>query len=229
MCIVTAEERARRFTDKLVKKLGDAVQCVVLAGSHARGDATPKSDIDLWVFLSQVTSEALRVVGTVVTTMGGGHEINPQCLTFAEASGPGFRKGFSTVQMHLDGIVLYGQLLLPKPTREDIRQDAAELAVFSLMSARHYITVNEPEEALARKLDRFLLKPLVWAIRSNVLLHTGKYHKSIEALLAATPDPDAKSLVSIYQQCRSSQYSGPCMPVIHTAASVCSRIIADRA
>jgi len=223
----TAESRASRFTSILVERLGHLVQCVVLTGSHARGDARPDSDIDIWVFLSAINDDLLRDIGKIVTAMGDGPEINPQCITFDEARSQGFKKGFSILQVHLDGIILHGALQIPRPTKAEIRQDSIELAVFSLMSARHYITVNEPEEALARKLDRFLLRPLVWAIRYEVFLRTGEYHKSPEALFQAITDPEVRSMVSICQQCRRKEYHGPCMPVIHTAASVCSRIIAD--
>jgi predicted nucleotidyltransferase len=220
-------DRLQQFTGRLIERLGSSVECVVLTGSHARGDARPDSDIDVWVFLTEVSDSALQEVGRVVAALGEGPELNPQCLTFAEARCQGFKKGFSVLQLHLDGVMLHGTLKLPEPTKEDIRQDCLELAAFCLMSARHYITVREPDTVLLRKLDRFLLKPLVWAIRYEVFLRTGTYNRASKQLCQAITDPDTRSIVSACQDFRHSRYQGPCMPVIDAAARVCSRMIAE--
>ncbi len=41
----------KKFSDELVKKLGDKVKCVVVWGSVTRGEHTPESDIDTFVLL----------------------------------------------------------------------------------------------------------------------------------------------------------------------------------
>jgi len=225
MFMDVAAERARRFKDLLVNRLGSDVECVVLTGSHARGDARPDSDIDLWVFLKEVNNDILQAVGRAVNDIGQGYEVNPQCLTFAEAETDGFSKGFSIVQLHLDGVVLHGELKIPMPQQAEIREECMKLAAFCLMSARHYITVCEPEKALLRKLDRFLLKPLVWAIRYEVFLRTGEYHKATDDLCQAITDPETRELVSIRQELCQNRYQGQCTPVIYAAASACSRIL----
>lgn len=222
-----AAAKADRFKNLLVEKLGDRVECVVLTGSRARGDARADSDIDVWIFLKEVSDGAIEDVGRIVAALGRYPEINPQCLTFDEARRAGFRKAFSVVQLRMDGIVLHGELKLPAPTREEIRQDAAELAVAALMSARHYISVCEPQEALLHKLDRFVLKPLVWAIRYDVLLSSGRYHKDAQRLCEAIADDDRRMLVQVHLDLRCGTFNGPCTPIIRTAASVAGQMIGD--
>lgn len=222
----TADERVQQFAERVVERLGGLVECVVLTGSHARGDARPDSDIDVWVFLAEVTDRALREVGAVVSAMEEGPEVNPQCLTFAEARCAGFRKGFSVLQLHLEGVVLHGALKLPEPTRAQVHEECLELAAFCLMSARHYVTVAEPDEALGRKLEPWLLKPLVWAIRHETFLRTGKYLKPTQDLLDAITEPDRRAIVTAYREFRLRRQAGPFMPLVHTAARVCGSLIA---
>lgn len=50
-------EKAKKFADELVKKLGDKVICVVVWGSVSRGEHTAKSDIDVFVVLDDTKLE----------------------------------------------------------------------------------------------------------------------------------------------------------------------------
>jgi len=56
MACEAEKELARRFTEALRERLGERLLAVALFGSVARGEATPDSDIDLLV----VVSDALR-------------------------------------------------------------------------------------------------------------------------------------------------------------------------
>jgi len=53
------KEFARRCTEALRERLGERLLAVALFGSVARGEATPDSDIDLLVIVSERPSEAL--------------------------------------------------------------------------------------------------------------------------------------------------------------------------
>lgn len=222
---VSGEDRARGFAAAVVEELGPTVESVVLAGSHARGDARPDSDVDIWIILSRLDREILEKVGRIVARMKDGPEINPQCVTICELSTPGFRKGFSPIQLHLDGVVLHGRVALPPPTREEIQQVRDELAAFVLMSVRHYITVQEPEEALRRKLDKWLLKPLAWAIRYDVLLRTGRYVKPLSQLAGIVTDAESRRLIEALCQCRNGGYRGDCAAVFTDVVNVAGRML----
>ncbi len=93
------------------------------------------------------------------------------------------------------------------------------------MGARHWVTVQEPAEAVRRKLDKWLLKLLVWAIRYDVLLGTGCYLKDLEGLADAAADPDARRLVEVYRQLRRGGYDGNCPEVLDMAMAVCTRVL----
>lgn len=219
------QDRIRRFTSAVVDELGPVVECIVLAGSHARGDPRPDSDIDLWIILAEIRNEMLERIGRIVSDMEEGPEINPQCATARDLASPGFRKGFSPVQLHLDGIVLHGRLTVAPPTRAEIRQERDELAAFVLMGARHWVTVREPEEATRRKLDKWLLKPLVWAIRYDVFLRTGRYIKDLASLSEAVSDADSRHLVEVYRRLRNEGYDGDCMAVLNRTMDLCTRLL----
>lgn len=219
------QDRVRQFSSRVTDELGSLVECIVLVGSHARGDARIDSDIDVWIIVGEIHNDILERVGRIVTGMGDGPEINPQCATAREVCAPGFRKGFSPVQLHLDGVVLHGQVTVPAPTMAEIRQDRDELAASVLMGARHWVTVHEPEEAIRRKLDKWLLKPLVWAIRYDVFLRTGRYWKQLDRLCEATVDTQSRRLVEAYRQCRHGGFAGDCMDVLNSAMGVCGRFL----
>lgn len=59
MACEAEKELARRFTEALRERLGEWLLAVALFGSVARGEATPDSDIDLLVVVSDRPSEAL--------------------------------------------------------------------------------------------------------------------------------------------------------------------------
>jgi predicted nucleotidyltransferase len=59
MACEAEKELARRFTEALRERLGERLLAVALFGSVARGEATPDSDIDLLVVVSECPSETL--------------------------------------------------------------------------------------------------------------------------------------------------------------------------
>ncbi len=214
------EARIEEFKSRLLDELGDKVECMVLTGSHARDDARPDSDIDIWVFLSEIDVSDLKGIGRIVRSMGDGPEINPQCTTFDEVQGRGFAKAFSPVQLRLGGKILHGDLGVPAPTREQVRAEIAELAAFVVMSARHYLTVQEPQIALRAKLNRFVLKPLVWALRYDVYVRTGRYPPSRSQLEEHLIDAKVGALVDAYYETLVSEYKGDCAEVLEQAMQI---------
>jgi len=205
----------------MAEAFGDRSKCIVLTGSHARGEALPSSDIDLWVFLDEVQFFDLTTIGNIVERVGPGREINPQCTSFSEVNSGIFRDQFSPVQLHMDGVILQGQLDLPKPSPTDLLNQAGTIAACVMLSARHYITAQEPEEHLAKgKLQKWLLKPLMWALRYEIGWRVGRYPRSFAHIMQHAFSPEAIRLVQVYQQLLEQTFSGPWIPEVKRAESV---------
>lgn len=221
-------DRVERFKTELVAAFGHRIECLAMVGSHARGDAHAGSDIDLWLFLDRVSLEDLRVVGQLVARAGRKPEINVQCATFAEVATGSFQEGFSPLQLHFDGCVLHGELRLPPPTERQVLAAAGAISAFVLMSCRHYIASQEPEESLAKgKIRNWVLKPLMWALRYDVLARTGTYPVTIEELAQTPISQEARDLVLIFKQLLTSDCAGPCMPIVERAEAL-SRLLVQR-
>lgn len=220
------QQRIESFVKLLAAEFGHRLQCVVLTGSHARGEARPSSDIDVWVFLDAVRSSDLTTIGQIVERLGPGPELNPQCTSFAEVNSGAFRGQFSPVQLHLDGVILHGRLDVPKPSPEEVLNQAGAIAAFVMMNARHYITVSEPEETLAQgKLEKWVLKLLMWALRYEAFWRGGMYLRSLVDLEKHTFSPEAVHLVQVYQQLLERTFCGPWMPVVKQAEVVAGQVM----
>jgi GrpB-like predicted nucleotidyltransferase (UPF0157 family)/RimJ/RimL family protein N-acetyltransferase/SAM-dependent methyltransferase len=218
--------RAASFAKLLAAEFGGRLQCIVLAGSHARDEARPESDIDVWVFLDEVRASDLAAVGGIVEALGPGPEINPQCVSFAEVRSGAFREQLSSVQLHLDGVILHGRLDLPKPGPTEVRRLAGVLAVSVMMGARHYLAVRESEESLAQgRLEKWVLKPLMWALRYEAFARTGCYPRSLAELAECACSPEAVRLIEIHRQLHERTFAGPWMPVVEQAESVAREVM----
>lgn len=214
-------DKARAFTDAVCDALGKRVQCIVLVGSVARGDHSPSSDIDIWVILDRVDQQDLEQIGRIVMSLGREPEINPQCASLRELQTPAFQQQFSSMQLHTDGVVLAGRHMLPPPAREEMRHEAAAIAGPVLMSARHYISTREPEEALRNgKLERWVLKALMWALRYDIAARDGAYPRTLDQLRASLAGTPREALVEAYVQLRAREFRGDCRRVLEDAQTV---------
>jgi predicted nucleotidyltransferase len=220
------QERIESFVKQMSAGFGSRLKCIVLTGSHARGDALPSSDIDTWVFLDDVHQADLSAIGQIVQQLGPGPEVNPQCTSFTEVRSGTFRDQFSPIQLHMDGLIIHGELDLPQPSPKDLLRQAGAIAAFVMMSARHYVTVRETEERLARgKLQKWVLKPLMWALRYEASWREDLYPRTLPDLSKAAFSPEAVRLVGVYQQLLENRFSGPWMREVEQAESVAREII----
>lgn len=221
-------DRVERFKTEVLAAFGSRAECLVLTGSQARGDTHAASDVDLWLFLDELSVPDLHRVGDIVKKSGTAPELNVQCATSREVASGAFREGFSPLQLHFGAQILHGELRLPSPSREDILAEAASLAAFVMMSCRHYIVGQESEAALAKgKLDHWVLKPLSWALRYEVLARTGTYPRELEELTEVAWSEEARELVRIFQQLRTSQFTSRYMPVVERAEATAKQLIRD--
>lgn len=230
----TVQEMIQQLQHELLAAFGSRFECLVLTGSHARGDAHAGSDIDLWLFLDHVSWADLSTVGGVVgrvnsaTSAGACHrpEVNVQCTSFAEVATNAFTQGFSPLQLHFEGQVLHGSLRLERPSPARIRQEAAAIACFVTMSCRHYVTSQEPEQSLRQgKLRTWVLKPLMWALRYDVLARSGNYPRTLDELAQAPISPPARELVEAFSQLLKPEFHADCRSVLKKADEVARELM----
>ncbi len=224
--MIEIKTRIDTFVKQVSDHFGNRLTCMILTGSHARGEASPDSDIDIWVFFDHVRNDDLRNIGKIIQGLGPGPEINPQCVSFAEVTSGIFRDQFSPLQLHVDGIVLYGELALPKPAKAEILKQIRTIVTFVMMSARHYITVQESEKSLANgKLQKWILKPLMWALRYEVLWRKGEYPRSLNNLKQTAFSEDARQCVDTYQCLLNATYSSSYLPEVERASNVAASLL----
>lgn len=224
----TVRDKIERLRCELVHAFGGRFECLVLVGSHARGDAHGDSDIDLWLFLDEVSLEDLKRVGQLVGELGSRPEVNVQCTSFGEVGSGAFREGFSPLQIHFDGQVLHGTVRLERPARSDVVREAAAIACFVMMSCRHYIARRESAESLLKgKLMNWVLKPLMWALRYEVFARTGRYPKRLEELAQTAGTEAARELVEVFRQLLTAEFRGNCIEVVDKAECVARRVMHD--
>jgi predicted nucleotidyltransferase len=221
---LVAEELARG----VVAALGARVVCVVLTGSCARREAVVDSDLDLWVVVGDIVDETVLNAVAQVSAAARSQtkrEVNAQCASTSELANRAYRQRFSSIQLHVDGRILYGAPPGPLPSREAILDEAQKLAAEVVMSARHYIVGAESESSLARgKLSRLVLKPLTWALRYMVLARDGQYPRTIEDLAGALHG-EALESVQIFMALRSSVFDGPYGAAVVLAERVACSIL----
>lgn len=206
---MTPFEKIELFKSKCISAFGERLECLVLTGSYARGDYISQSDIDIWVLIKNLCLEDIQKVGEIVTEIGKTPEINPQCTSIAELKYKAFRDQFDPVQLYIGSQMLYGSLPDPAPSESDILNYALSLASFSLMSARHYLAVNETEESLSKcKLLKWVIRPFVWALRYRIFCKTSKYPRKLEDLTSSLTDVQEKEIVWIFGQLLSGKFKG---------------------
>jgi predicted nucleotidyltransferase len=223
---VNPTEKIELFKSKCVSVFGERLECLVLTGSCARGDFTPSSDIDLWVFIKNLCLEDIQTVGKIVSVIGKPPEINPQCTSFEELKYLSIKDQFEPVQLYVESRVLYGSLPGPAPSKTEIKKYALSVAGFGLMIARHYIASGESEESLAKnKYVKWSLQPLIWAYRCRVFLVTSKYPRSIKDLQYSLSSNEEKEIVKIYTQILTGEFKGPYMKAIEMAEKASKKFI----
>jgi hypothetical protein len=164
----------------------DGVVAIVLAGSFARDDERPMSDIDLLVVLERVDLALLDAIGTLTRGMRSTNEINPTVVSRREFASYPDLHGYLKYQH--DGIPLHGELPAPTAPHADELAIARRIAHEVMMSARHYLAVKEePAKFQSGKLFGYILKPLSFALRFHHYHVHGRYIRSYADLSGVYP------------------------------------------
>jgi len=120
-----------------------------------------------------------------------------------------FKNCFSPVQLYVDGIVLHGKLPSYIPYNSEIRNYAASIASEVFMSSRHYITAGESEENLsAGRLLKWVIKPLSWVFRYNVLLKSSLFPRTFKDLAMYTSDEKELKIIGAYMEILNRKFEG---------------------
>lgn len=181
------------FVSQLKGTLGDFLMMVYLTGSYARGDATDKSDMDIFCIFDNVNRHVLETVGFCARHTSVAYdvlEINVQCMSVREYKSKYFEDWSEYAVTELNSVILYGEELFHI---EDIKAALTVSYKKSLadviMSARHYLCVDEPKEKLTHeKISTYILKPLMFALRQERFCTKGVYPLSVKDLLNSYSD-----------------------------------------
>lgn len=197
------EKVLKEFISQLKYMLGDSLVTVYLTGSYARGDATDKSDLDIFCIFDNINRNVLETVGFCARHTSVEYEvleINAQCLSVQEYKSKYFEDWSEYAVTELNSVLLYGKELFHI---EDIKTVLTVSYKKSLadviMSVRHYLCVDESKEKLTHeKISTYILKPLMFALRQERFCTTGVYPLSVSDLLNSYSD-DNRILVEYFR------------------------------
>ncbi len=183
----------KEFILQIRKELGDKLVLAYLTGSYARGDATEKSDLDIFCIFNNINQHILETVGLCATNTSVAYdvlEINTQSMSLSEYQNKYFENWSEYAVTELNGVLLYGEeLICVKDMQSALLTSYKKSLADIIMSVRHYICVNEPKEKLAHtKITTYILKPLMFALRQECFCRTGIYPLSNKELLNSYSD-----------------------------------------
>ena len=188
------------YIKDLNKRQGDNVKSIILTGSYARGDAQDSSDLDIWSIFNIVDINILREVGEITRNLPVNyekHEVNTQCLTINEFNSGYFSNFLAKPIIYHEGVLLYGEDICRQPiSKSEIVETYKTILSETLLSVRHYISVNEPKEKLTYpKLKTYILKPLLFALRLERQNSIGVYPLSTYDLMLSYKNNDCEVLL----------------------------------
>lgn len=196
------EKILEEFISQLVHKIGNNLLLVYLTGSYARGDATDKSDLDVFCIFEHINQHVLETVGYCTRNTSVTYdilEINTQSMSLCEYKNKYFETWSENAVTELEGVRLHGEELLHIDNiKEALAISYKKSLADIIMGVRHYICVDEPKEKLTHnKITTYILKPLMFALRQERFCATSIYPLSNNELLNSYTDEN-KLLVEYY-------------------------------
>lgn len=197
------ENLTQCYVQHLYKKQGDNVKSIILTGSYARGDAFDSSDLDIWSIFKVLDINILREVGEITRNLPVNYkkcEVNTQCLTINEFNSGYFSHFLAKPIIYYEGILLYGEDVCRSISKSEITETYKRILAETLLSVRHYISVDEQKEKLTYpKLKTYILKPLLFALRLERQNSIGVYPLSTYDLLLSYKNNDCEILLQWFR------------------------------
>lgn len=196
------EKVLKEFVAQLQDKLGQQLVMVYLTGSYALGDATDHSDIDIFCIFDIIDPNVLTTVGFCARNTSIPYEvleINVQSMSVEEYKSKYFKNWSEYAVSELNSVILHGnELVSIHNIKEDLNKVYKKSLADVIMSIRHYICVDKPKEKLTHdRINTYVLKPLMFALRLERFCKTGIYPLTINDLLASYSDSN-KILIEYY-------------------------------
>lgn len=177
---------------ELKAAFGGRLLYAALAGSHARGEAGPKSDIDVNIVLDRVDFEDIKTCREMVKKHS--RAVKPCgfiCGREELMSWPPHEL-FHFMQ---GSVVLHGSLrgIVKEPSRSDIEYYIKNAASASLHAVRHtYIYGGEAAEAVESL--KTLYKNVFFLLQARVYIAEGRYIGTLKELYSRTSGADREVL-----------------------------------
>lgn len=219
------------FKEKILEEFKDNIACILLTGSYAREEVTQKSDIDIWLFFHALHFENLKTVGNIVKSLPKTPKLNAQCTTFLEAKSNYFIREYSPIQYNTDGIVLYGNLYMDYPKKEEFERQSKKLSVYVIMGIRHFIVTCEEDDVLIKKkIRKRILKPLMWAIRYKYAVILDKYIKNLDELynVCNSKEREAICIYKVMLNGKEEQFKGNSMEILKLCNDICYDLMEEK-
>jgi len=182
------------FEGSVKEAFGSRLKYIGLRGSHLRGEAQPKSDVDFLIILNGITQCDLGVLKSLIRKQP--HRISPYLLSLDEfKSLPRHAKA----QFWLEDPQIFSMFGMPEPTREDLWEIVRSDFDAAIHVVRHYYLEEHPEEQILKGL-RYYVKTCDFALRVIVYILTGDYpstRSQLKARLEALGLAEHKEILNI--------------------------------
>jgi len=157
------------FEGSVKEAFGGRLKYIGLRGSHLRGEAQPRSDVDFLIILDEITQRDLEVLKNLIRKQP--HRISPYVFSLDEFKGlPRYGKA----QFWLEEPSMFSMFCMPEPTREDLWEIVKSNLDTAIHTVRHYYLEEHLEEQILKGL-RYYIKTCDFALRVIVYILTGEY------------------------------------------------------
>ena len=187
-------ESYANFEGSVKEAFGNRLKYIGLRGSHLRGEAQERSDVDFLIILDGVAQRDLEVLKSLIRKQP--HRISPYVLSSDEFRGlPRHVKA----QFWLEEPQIFSMFGVPEPTRDDLWEIVRSDLDVAIHTVRHYYLEEHPEDQILKGL-RYYVKTCDFALRVIVYILTGDYpttRSQLKAKLEALGLAEHKEILNI--------------------------------
>jgi len=159
-----------KLKEDLVKTLGDNLTCLIHTGSRVRGEATEKSDYDVFLVVKTIDSsviERMRRVFSDYPDFSAYFVSKQEFKTLPRAQ---------LLQLQYSE-KLHGEIKYKSPTKKEVRDYISLMRRDCLDRVRHYLVIPHQQERLVR-IAHFTLKQACLYLSYEMFLETSRLPKT---------------------------------------------------